>query len=125
METPTGILGALRELLSQALGSVRDRIELVSVELQQEKFRFIELLIWVFTVAVAGLLALLFASFTIVCVFWENGRLIALGALTLVYGVGFAAALLYLRRLIARQPRPFDGTIDELTADRECTRANN
>ncbi|MFT3831666.1 MAG: phage holin family protein [Opitutaceae bacterium] len=125
METPTGVLGALRELTSQVLGSVRDRIELFSVELQQEKFRFIELLIWAFAVAVTGLLALLFASFTIVCVFWENGRLIALGALTLVYGVGFTAALLYLRRLVARQPRPFDGTIDELTSDRACTRANN
>ncbi len=125
MEKSTGILAALRELSEQLLGSARDRIELFSIELQQEKFRILELLIWASAVAITGLLALLFASFTLVCAFWENGRLIALGALTLFYGAAFLATLLYLRRLIARQPRPFDGTVDELRADRECIRARN
>jgi uncharacterized membrane protein YqjE len=118
MEKPTGFLGALRDLSENILGSVRDRIELFSAELQQEKFRFIQLLIWAFAVVIAGLMALLFASFTLVCAFWNNGRLIVLSALTLVYAGAFVATLLYLRQLIARQPRPFDGTIDELAADR-------
>jgi hypothetical protein len=41
----------------------------------------------------------------------------------------YVAALIFtatsFRRYLARQPRPFAGTVDELQQDRECTRVEN
>src|SRR4051812_39001243 len=121
METESaGLLGSVRSLVDNLLGSVHDRIELISLELQEEKQRLIQLFVWISVAVFTGMMALAFASFTLVYLFWESARLIALGALTLVYSGAAIAAVLMLRRQIARQPKPFAASLQELRNDRAC-----
>ena len=61
MESPapgsSSLLGSLRGFADGLLGSVQDRIQLFAVELQEEKFRLIQILLWV-----SGLMLLAIAT---------------------------------------------------------------
>ena len=44
---PAGILGSFRLLGDSLLATIQDRLELFSVELQEEKFRLIQTFLWI------------------------------------------------------------------------------
>jgi len=56
---------------------------------------------------------------------WQSSPLIAVSVLAGVYLLGFAIIAISFKRYLARQPRPFDATIQELERDRTCIRGNN
>jgi len=119
---PEGFLGSLRTLGDGLLGSVQDRLELVAVELQEEKFRLIQTFIWICAAIFTGIMSVAFASLTLVYLFWSSARLMVLGGLTCAYLGGFMAIVWGFRRFIAKQPRPFAVSRQELTEDRACIR---
>lgn len=129
MDSPSpahhGILGSLQTLVAGLVDSVHDRVTLLSTELQEEKFRLIQTFIWISAAVFTAIMAVTFASLTIVFAFWESNRVAALGALTALYGAGVVALIVGFRRFLARQPRPFDATIRELKQDSECIRRPN
>jgi Predicted membrane protein len=120
-----GLLGSVRGLIDSVLFSARERLELFSLELREEKLRAIQLFVWVCAAVFAGIMAITFASLAIVYLFWETARLAVLIGFAVVYAGGFVAILRYCRKLISQQPRPFDATIAELTQDRACIRKEN
>jgi len=120
-----GLLDTLRALVESLFASVHDRVELLSVELQEEKFRLIRTLVWVSAGLFAGGMALTLGSVTLVYLFWESARLAVLGGLTALYAGACLVLVLTLRRYVARQPRPFAATLQELAADRACIRKPN
>jgi uncharacterized membrane protein YqjE len=129
METPapgaSGWLGSLRGLADGLLGSVYDRVELLSVELQEERYRFVQTLIWLGAILFFALMALLFVSFTLVVLFWATARLAVVAGLAATYTVALIAAIVGFKRHVARLPRPFAGTLAELRADRQCIPPTN
>jgi len=120
-----GLLDTLRALVESLFASVHDRVELLSVELQEEKFRLIRTLVWVSAGLFAGGMALTLGSVTLVYLFWESARLAVLGGLTLLYAGALVAIVVSFRRFIARQPHPFAATRQELGEDRACIRSPN
>ena len=120
-----GILGSFRALGDGLLASAEDRLELLSVELQEKKFRLVQTFIWISAALFAGMMAITFASLTLVYLFWESARLAALGGLTLLYGAAFAVIVAGFRRHLARQPKPFADTLQEIGEDRACIRTGN
>ena len=121
----SGLLATARRFVQNLLGSAQNRLELFAAELQEEKYRLIQVMVWIAAAAFSAFLAVVFASFTVVYLFWESARLAVLLSLTLFYGVGFGVILFYFRRFLARQPKPFAATIAELEKDRECIRPTN
>jgi uncharacterized membrane protein YqjE len=119
---PPGILASLRQLGDGLLGTVQDRIELIAVELQEEKFRLIQTCVWIAAAVFAGMMAITFASITVVYLFWESARLLVLGGLTAFYTAALAVILVRFRRFRQSQPSPFAATLAELAADRTCIR---
>ncbi|HYP16724.1 MAG TPA: phage holin family protein, partial [Opitutus sp.] len=107
------------------LGSARERFELLALELQEEKLRFIQLFVWVSAAIFSAMLAITFASIAIVYAFWETSRMAVLVGFAVLYGGAFAALLLQCRKILRRQPRPFEGTLAELQQDRACIRPEN
>ena len=69
-----------------------------------------------------GMMALMFASLTLVYLFWESARLAVLGGLTVFYCAALAAVIIAFRRFVARQPKPFAATLQEIGEDRACIR---
>lgn len=120
-EPPTpGLLDSLRRLLGGALESVQVRLDLLALELEQEKRRLLQalllaalalLMLGVGTVLLVGLLLLLVQ---------EGYRLAVLGVLALA----FLGASLALVRLAARRLASPGGiaaaTRDELARDRQA-----
>jgi len=129
MEAPPtaspGLLQSIHALADSLLATLEDRIELVSVELQEEKHRLIQTFIWISAAVFTGVMAIAFASITLVYLLWESARLAALGGLTLLYTGALVAIIVGFRRHIARQPKPFAATLSEIKGDRACIRTQN
>ncbi|MFT3867178.1 MAG: phage holin family protein [Nibricoccus sp.] len=123
--SPAGLLSALRSLGDGLLAMAHDRLELLSVELQEEKYRLILTFIWITAAVFMGMMAVSFASLTLVYLFWESARVAVLAGLTLFYAGLLIAIIVALRRFLARQPRPFSGTRGELEKDRTCIRSES
>lgn len=129
MESPdpatAGIMGSFRVLGDSLLASVEDRLKLFSLELQEEKFRLIQILFWISAVIFTAIMAVMFTSLTLVYFFWESARLAVLGGLALFYTAALVAIIIAFRRYLERQPRPFAATIEELGEDRSCITREN
>lgn len=121
----TGLLGSLRGLTDNLLSSAHERIELLALELHEEKFRVIQLFIWISIAIFSAILAITFASLAVVYLFWESARLAVLTGFAVLYAIVFASIVVYCRKVIARQPKPFEGTLAELQNDRACIRPRN
>lgn len=119
-DSPPRFVASLRGLGESLLAGVQDRVELVALELQEEKFRLIQTFCWISAGMFATAMALTFASLTLVYLFWDTARLAVLVGLTLAYAGAATAIVLAFRRYLARQPRPFAATVEELKEDRAC-----
>jgi uncharacterized membrane protein YqjE len=119
-ESADGLLGSLRRLLDTGLGLAENRLELLSVELQEEKHRLAKLLVLTFTAVALGLMALIVVSFTIVVLFWENGRLPVLFLLSALYIVATVWMFSKLRTRMKTGRPPLHASVEELKKDREC-----
>jgi len=91
---PPGLSDQIRALGDRLLASLQGRIELISIELQEEKFRLVQTFVWISTVVFVAMLAITFASITLVYAVDEGMRLIVLGGLTTVYTVIFIATVI-------------------------------
>jgi uncharacterized membrane protein YqjE len=125
MPSSTGLISSFRLLGDNLLGTVQDRLELFSVELQEEKFRLILTFVWISAAVFTGMMALAFASLTVVYLFWESARLAVLSGLTVLYAIALVLTIVSFRRFIARQPSPFSATRQEIGKDRTCIRNEN
>jgi uncharacterized membrane protein YqjE len=96
-----------------------NRLELLIVEIQEERQRLLHFLLLALSAAVFGILAGVALSLLIVVSLWELSPAAALLVLTSFYAA--TAGLLY-RRLAAlrRDWRPLAATLDQLRKDRAC-----
>jgi len=117
-----GFAESLRALGDGLLSTVEDRLGLFSIELQEEKFRLIQTVIWIGAAICTGMLAVTFASLTLVYIFWDSARLAVLAGLAVFYVCALAAIVIAFRRFIARQPAPFSATREEIGEDVACIR---
>jgi uncharacterized membrane protein YqjE len=123
MGEPTALLTDLsrsgRDLLGTLLSMLQNRIELIGLELQEEKQRIASLLIWTGLAVLFLLLAIILGTFAVIYLLDGTSRTIALIAFTALYVLGALAALAMIRRRV-RQVLPFAQTLAELKKDREC-----
>jgi uncharacterized membrane protein YqjE len=116
-EHSKSLLVSLKALLNTILGLVQTRVELFAVELQEEKLRVSQLVVWVAAIILFGLMAFIFLSFLLVVVFWEHRIAVVLG-LFLFYGIGAVGLALGLRAYLRSTPLPFSATVEEIKKDR-------
>lgn len=117
-----GLRDSLRGLIESIFRSAHGRVQLLAVELHEEKFRLIQTIVWISAAAFAGIMAITFASLAVVYLFWETARLAVLIAFTLVYAIAFLVIVARFRAFVARMPRPFEDTVAELEQDAQCIR---
>jgi uncharacterized membrane protein YqjE len=120
-----GILGSLRTLCDSFLATLEDRVGLVSIELQEEKYRLIQSFFWISSVLFSAVMAITFASLTLVYIFWDSARLAVLGGLTAFYALALVTLIVAFRRYLARQPELLGATLQELRHDRACIPKRN
>ena len=119
MDSPPRLSSSLRGLASTVLELLHVRLELFSVEAQEEVLRVGALMMYG-AVAVTFLsLGLTFLALFVTVALWDSHRLLALGVFTaLVLVTGGVAAWLARARVLSGT-RLFSASIEELRQDRE------
>ena len=115
----TGIIASLRRMCDTALKAVYDRVELVSIEAQEEKERLVHLFVFAAIVVFLGSMAVLMLTFTVVYLAHESVRGPLLIVITILYLAGAVWGYLALRKKLASAPRLFNDTLSELKKDRD------
>lgn len=118
-----GYLDSLRALGDGCIASVQDRVELLVIELQEEKCRLLQAYIWISAAVFMGAMACTFASLTLVYLYWDSARLAVLSGLTAFYILALVLIIINVRSILARQPKPLAATQAELAEDRQCFRS--
>jgi uncharacterized membrane protein YqjE len=118
MSESGGLMVSLQRLAGSLLAVVQTRLELLSNEMEEERLRILQMLLYgSVTLMLFGLaLALLTAFF--VMLFWDSQRLAVLGIFTALYSIGGLLAWNALRRVTGERPRLFSASVDEMTDDR-------
>lgn len=119
--------GGLRDAAQQVLGSLidigRGRLELATVELEEERLRIARLFITAACTLFFAFAALLMLSAWIVMLCEPADRVFALGLLSGVYVAAAIAGGWTWRRLGLRKPPLLQATLAELHNDRAALRA--
>jgi uncharacterized membrane protein YqjE len=122
---PAGILESLRKLGRTGLVTLQNRLELFSVEVEEQKARLVRVLVLAGAAIFLGNTALLAVSATIVVLAGEQARVVALVGLSVIYVVGAAWAFLALRKELRSAPPPFQDTVSELKKDTDWLNPRN
>ena len=116
------VSGPLRRLGASFITLGRIRLELLAIEVQEEKDRIVLLLLWaVLTALMAGFGAIFVALFITVAL-WDTHRLAALGVVAAVF-IGLAVlGAMRMKRLAGSGSTLFQTSIAELRADSAALR---
>ena len=114
-----GLLHSLKRLGRTVLGIAENRVELLLVELAEERCRAVLALLLVMSAAVLALMTLILGTLTVVLLCGPEHRLAALAGLSLFYLLATLAVLLKLRRQLS-QWQSFSATLAELKKDKAC-----
>ena len=115
---PTGLLQQVKTIFATCFSTLETRGELFILEMEEEKTRFIELLIWAMAVGFLGMMFLALLTMGIIILCPPGWRIYAVGGFCLLYLAGTILALLNLKALLKNGPRPFSGSINEMKKDR-------
>jgi uncharacterized membrane protein YqjE len=123
MDSTTNNLGQLADTSKRVAGRlmtiVENRLELLMVEVQEERERLLRVILLALGAAVFGLLAGVALTVAIVIFFWERSPITALLVLTILYGA-FGTWLFVSFTRLQRDWQTLPDTIEQLRKDREC-----
>jgi uncharacterized membrane protein YqjE len=115
--------GSLRRAMARAgaalLAIAHTRIELASIEFQEERDRTLGHLVLLCVAVLFLAFAMLMASALVVVLFWDTHRIAALIGVTLLHAAIGACALWRLNESRRNSPPPFVATLSELKRDGE------
>jgi uncharacterized membrane protein YqjE len=119
-----GLFGAARAVLSALIEIGQTRLQLATTELEEERLRIAELLIYATAALFLLGFGLILASFLLVLLFWDGPRVLVLALETVVVlALGVAVAVTWRRKARAK-PKLLGTTIDELQRDRAALRSD-
>jgi uncharacterized membrane protein YqjE len=118
-ESTSGVFASLGRLLKTVLAIAQNRLELVLLEAQEERWRLIDALLLAGVVLILALMTLMAATITIVVLCISAHRLDLVLGLVLLYLAGtiFAGWRLHTR---LKNWAPFSATLAELKKDKAC-----
>ena len=112
-----GLFASLKRMLATLIAIVHTRLELVTVEVEEQIGYAAGIVLWSITTVFCGSLAVLLLALTIVIVFWDSHRLLAAGLVTGSFALVAVVAALVVRTRLRRRPRLLSATIAEMKRD--------
>ena len=114
------LLSSIKNLASTGASIAQTRLELLSVDVQIARNKFISLLVMILSALFFLFFGLVMLALLIVIYSWESDRMTALGILTTAFiSVGLILAALIMQSL-RTMPKLFEASITELAKDREA-----
>lgn len=121
---PSSGSSAFRRVISTTLEITQSRLELLGIELTEEKNRLLTIIFLGLAAMLFGLLALITLTALVAVLFWETYRWQALGAILLIYVLAGAFCAVRARRILRDAPLPFEATLGEFEKDRDALRGD-
>jgi len=114
------LLKSLKGLGQTFIGILRTRLEILSLDVQEARIRFVSILILGAFTFLFSALGIILGAFWLIITFWESNRLLIMGILTVTLLLCGLVLLVILIRKLKSGPRLFEGTIAELDKDTEA-----
>lgn len=117
--TDEGLFSSLKTLSASMIDIVRIRLELLSLDVAEERERLTALLVSMLVALFCLGVGVVLLTILIVVLLWDTHRLEALGALTGIFlavggGLGW-----YAISMLKAKPKLFEASLAELSKDRE------
>jgi len=116
VSTGFGLLSSVRRMFDNAVGAVHSRIELAVVELQEERDRAVNILVWSGVLLFLVFMAIVAFTFCVIVALWQYAVWVGLGFGVLYLAGAAVAAAIVRKRLKAPL---FSETMEQLRKDRE------
>lgn len=113
------MLVSVRRMLSTLTSIASTRLELLANELQEERLRLMQMLLFVFFALFCFGMGMLLLIAFILMLFWDDHRLAVLGTLSILFFAIGAIFALLLRVRTQAKSRLFSVSLAELARDRE------
>lgn len=110
---------SVRRIGGALLGLLEGHVELLGLEIKEEKSRTLRLVIFAALGLVFGMLLLIGLSSAVVVAAWDEHRMLAILALCVVYAIGVAFCLGKAKSQLRNEARPFQDTLEEMARNRE------
>ncbi len=114
-----GLLASLKNLGGSFLQAVQTRLEILSVELQEEKWRLVQLLLLAGAAVFLSVIAVITVTITIAILAGPEWRPYVLCGFSLLYVGATVFTARALQRCLRERPPPFASTLETLKKDRE------
>lgn len=115
----SGLFASLGSLATRVVGVVHTRVQLLALDIEEERRHLLGLLLLILLAAFCLALALTLLTTVLIVLYWDSHRLEVLCALAAGYGlVGALAVLCAVRRVKAKAP-PFASSLAELRGDQQ------
>jgi uncharacterized membrane protein YqjE len=115
----------LRRLFATLLQLVRLRVDLVSVELDEQIACALNLLWWYIVAILCVMLCAVFLAVTIIIACWDQHRLLAAGGVTTGFGILGLIGVAIVRTRRRERPKILAATLGELKRDAESMRGDD
>jgi uncharacterized membrane protein YqjE len=112
-----GLSGSLRRMTATLLGTLQNRIELFSLEMQEEREWLVITLIWASALVFLSGCALTLVTVTIIMLTPEAAQRYVMVALCVIYIALAVGGAVGLRKRLGEKPPAFKDTVSELKKD--------
>jgi len=116
-----GLFVSLRSFWGVLVSILYTRLDLLTVELEEEAKRAVQLILVTLAGVICGSLAVFFLMFFLVVLFWEQ-RVLVLGIVFGLYVLATVICFLVARQMLLSRPKFLSHTLAELRRDAESLR---
>lgn len=109
-------------MLSALAALMQTRLELISIELAEERERLMAVLFLGLIAVMFAMMALISLTALVAVAFWDTYRWQVLAGITAVYAIGALICALKARSGLHEAPNVFHATLNEFEKDREMFR---
>jgi uncharacterized membrane protein YqjE len=114
--------GPVRRIIGSVFAILQTRLELIGIELAEEKDRLLAVLFLGLAAMMLATMALIALTALVAITFWDTYRWQSLAAITAVYAIAALFCALKARNGLHRAPIVFEATLNEFEKDREMFR---
>jgi uncharacterized membrane protein YqjE len=119
-----GFASALSGIAATAVALLRTRVELATVEFEEERERIKSMLVLVVVAAVFACFAVVTLSVLVIAWFWDSHPMAAIAGVAIFHALIAGGALLALKQQAQTLRRPFAATLAEMERDADALRRN-
>ncbi len=123
-ERPAGFASALSGIAATAVALLRTRLELATIEFEEERERIKSMLTLIVVAVVFACFAVITLSALVIAWLWDTHPLAAIAGVAIFHALIAGGALLALKQQVQAHGRPFVATLAELERDADALRRN-